>query len=51
MRWATKSFGEWNRHFCLLPRRVDEQWVWLEWIEQRFCCDCIEVRFPPPTPS
>lgn len=43
MRWADKSY-DWKRRFCLLPRKIGGQWVWLEWIEQRFSGDCYEVR-------
>jgi len=39
MRWQHKDkeikvLG-WTNHLCLVPMRIDNTWVWLEWVKKR----------------
>jgi len=44
MRWKAKPVGQWRHSFCVLPVKLDGEWIWLEWIERRFMGDSYEVR-------
>lgn len=43
MRWKTDQ-NLWRRRFALLPVKIGEEWIWLEWFERRFCGEYYEVR-------
>ena len=51
MRWKEKVYEgpKWRSYFAWQPVKVDETWVWLEWIERQieFMCDhaIVEYRF------
>jgi hypothetical protein len=36
MRWKSrqKKIGDWHPHFCLLPRKIGDYWVWLEYVQR-----------------
>lgn len=55
MRWKEKIYEgpKWKRYFAWHPVKVDETWVWLEWIERHveFICDHAIVKYRFRTPQ
>jgi len=33
MMWKSKSIPEWRRKFALLPHKISDSWIWLEWYD------------------
>jgi hypothetical protein len=44
MKWPVRNDDGWRRRFAILPHKIGDTWVWLEWFERRFAGDYSEVR-------
>lgn len=45
MRWsATDPRDGWRRRFALLPVKIGDQIIWLEWFERRVTGHYYEIR-------
>lgn len=44
MRW-TKPFDDgWRKRFAIIPVKIGDEVLWLEWFERRFMGEYYEVR-------
>lgn len=46
MRWPARNSDGWQRRYAVMPVKIGNEIVWLEWIERRFMCEYYEVRLP-----
>lgn len=44
MRWPAKSSDGWQRRLAVMPIKIGNEIVWMEWIERRFMGEYCEVR-------
>lgn len=44
MRWSKTKGDGWHKRFAILPVRIGDEILWLEWFERRFAGEYYEVR-------
>lgn len=42
LKWVNTEESEWHRVFALLPVRMVNMWIWLEFLERRFIANGLD---------